>query len=562
VLDIKYKDNMTKRIFCAIFFTLLFAMIITSAIAIAMFYNEYEKRLDEDLNIGLRFLSSVADNDLKELESINVEDRRITLISPDGNVIYDSEADSNQLENHLDRKEVSDAFLHGAGYDSRSSSTIGQKYIYKAVLLTSGNVLRLSAPANTLSYFVLAVLLPLCLSLFALLVFSVFLASFIARRITTPINNLNLDDPVEITGYPELTPLLVRISKQQEIIRRQLEDARRKASEFSLITNNMQEGLVVLDKMGMVLSLNDATKSLFHNNSVKPGDDILKLSRSVVFTSVISNVLNNKSDSVHIEQCGRILEVIANPVVNNGVCAGAVLIFIDITEKEKREAMRREFTANVSHELKTPLTVISGFAEIMKDKNLQPNEVHEYSSEIFNQVQRLISLVHDIIKLSELDEKNIKSGMESLDVSTIASSALRSLEAKAEQNNVNLSLTVENEKKIKGNPALLEEMIYNLLDNAIRYNRPNGFASVSITSDEKYLYLCVTDNGIGIPEQDIDRVFERFYRVDKSRSRENGGTGLGLSIVRHVAEYHKATIKLTSKIGEGTKVEVAFPIEA
>ncbi len=552
---------MRTRIFYAIFFTVFASMAITTAIGIGICYNGYESRLNDDLYIELRFLASTATDDPKSLEEINIGQRRITLISPSGEVIYDSVADEQSLENHLDRKEIKDAFTGGAGYDSRSSSSIGEKYIYQALLLSSGNVLRVSAPANTITYFILSVLFPLCICLLIMLIFSIFLAKIIANKITTPINTLDLDNPENIDGYPELTPLLVRISHQQAIIRTQLEEARKRAEEFTLITDNMQEGLVVIDKGGKVLSANSAISHLFQNTNIKTGDSIYSLSRAVAFTSLVSSTLDGKSDSLQVEQGGKCFAIIANPVKSEqGEIAGGVFIFIDVTEKEKREYMRREFTANVSHELKTPLTVISGFAEILKDNTLKEEQVKEYSVEIYTQAQRLISLVHDIIKLSQLDEKRVEIVAEDIKLSEIVNSTIKTLEPKARKADVAVVLNVNEEKTIKGNPSLMGELVFNLLDNAILYNKEGGKVDINITSDDKNLYFTVADSGIGIPNEDIDRVFERFYRVDKSRSRERGGTGLGLSIVRHVAEYHNGTITLKSKLGEGTEITVAFPL--
>lgn len=551
---------MRKKIFLAIFFMLIASMLCISVIIIAISFNEYVIRLNEDLNIELRFLS-IAD-DIDELKSISLNGRRITLISPDGSVLFDSDADESTLENHLDRNEVKTAFSSGTGYAMRSSSTIGKKYIYQAMLLPDGNVLRLSTPANTVVHFVSLILWPFLTCLCLMLLIALVLASYISKKITYPINTLDLDNPENIEGYPELSPLLIRISQQKSIIQKHLEDAERKAYEFMLITNNMREGIVVVDSNGKILSLNSATKKLFHNESILIGDSILHLSRASDFYAIVTSVLKGEAITRKLNENGKILEVIANPVSTNENSSGAVVLFIDVTEREKREQMRREFTANVSHELKTPLTVISGFAEIMKSEEIDSSSVKEYSKEIFSQTQRLISLVHDIIKISQLDEGITQKNFESVLISSLVSDVCKSLDLKLKEKKIHLTINVSEERTISGNASLLSELIYNLLDNAIRYNNDNGSISIDISSNSTCTSFAIKDSGIGIPDADLDRVFERFYRVDKGRSRESGGTGLGLSIVRHVAEYHGASIDIESKLGVGTEISVCFPNEA
>lgn len=552
---------MRKKIFLAIFLTLLCAMLCTSILSIGISYNKYMTRLTEDLNIELRFLSSAA-NDLNELSNLSLNGRRITLIDNGGNVLFDSVADESSLENHSNREEFKEALQSGTGFASRSSESVGQKYIYQANLLSNGTVLRLSTPANTLTNFVLSIFWPLLVSIIVLAFFAFFLASFIARRITDPINKLDLDNPDKIEGYPELSPLLIRISHQQSMIQYQLKEAKRKAEEFDLITSNMHEGLVVISKTAKILSINDATKRLFGNDTIIIGESILHLSHSVDFSSIIEKTLNGNSVNEKIVQNNKVLEVIASPVLNSEKEeSGAVLIFIDVSEKEKREQMRREFTANVSHELKTPLTVISGFAELIEMGLVSESDVKDYAKDIHKESQRLMNLVHDIIRLSELDESKEKT-FESVKLSDIVDSTISILKKKSEEKSVKVSFECSNEKEIKGNPTLLSELVYNIVENAIRYNKENGSVDISISSDDKGTYLSVKDSGKGIPIEDQERVFERFYRVDKDRSRESGGTGLGLSIVKHVCEYHQATIDLESTVGVGTTISIAFPNKA
>lgn len=549
---------MRKKIFLAIFLTLLCAMICTAILSVGISYNKYMTRLTEDLNIELRFLSSVTEN-FDELGKLTLNGRRITLIDQNGKVLFDSIADQSSLENHMDRQEVRQAIERGSGFASRDSESIGQKYIYQAILLSNGLILRLSTPANTLTHFVLSILWPLLISIVVVAFFAFFLSSFIARKITDPINNLDLDNPDKIEGYPELSPLLIRIAHQQSVIQYQLTQAQRKADEFALITSNMQEGLVVISNVAKILSINESTRSLFGNDSISEGESILHLSRSVDFSSIIERTLNGNAVDEKLEQNNKVLEVIANPVYNaEHESAGAVLIFIDISEKEKREQMRREFTANVSHELKTPLTVISGFAELMQMGLVSDKDVKDYARDIYNESQRLMNLVHDIIRLSQLDESKEKS-FEDVRLSEIVQSTISILKQKSDERNIAVEFNCENESLIKGNPALLSELVYNIVENAIRYNKDNGRVDISLHSDKNGSYLVVKDTGKGIPPEDRDRVFERFYRVDKDRSRESGGTGLGLSIVKHVCEYHRAMIDLESVVEKGTTISIAFP---
>ena len=551
---------MRRKIFLAIFLTLLCAMLCTAILSVGISYNKYMTRLTEDLNIELRFLSSVSDN-FDELGKLSLNGRRITVIDQSGTVLFDSIADQSSLENHMDRQEVKQALERGSGFSTRDSESIGQKYIYQAILLSNGLILRLSTPANTLTHFVLSILWPLLISIIVVAFFAFFLSSFIAKKITDPINNLDLDNPDKVEGYPELSPLLIRISHQQSVIQYQLTQAQRKADEFALITSNMQEGLVVVSSLAKILSINEATRILFGNDTIKEGESILHLSRSVEFSSIIEKTLNGNSVNEKLEQNNKVLEVIANPVFNDeNESAGAVLIFIDISEKEKREQMRREFTANVSHELKTPLTVISGFAELMQMGIVSEKDVKDYARDIYDESQRLMNLVHDIIRLSQLDESKEKT-FEDVKLSDIVHSTTSILKQKSDEKNIIVDFKCENESSIKGNPALLSELVYNIVENAIRYNKDNGRVDISLKSDKKGTYLVVRDTGKGIPAEDRDRVFERFYRVDKDRGRESGGTGLGLSIVKHVCEYHQATIELESAVDKGTTISIAFPIK-
>ena len=548
---------MRKRIFISLFLTLMIASVVILGFGLGIAYNKYQSRLVEDLNIELNYLTKM-DIANVDLDTLSINGRRITLIDKKGKVIFDSMRDSATLENHLDREEVQEALSTGIGFSTRSSSSIGKEYIYQAIRLTDGNILRLSTPANTFMHFVISTFWPYigCLVLFCIIAF--FIASFIAKQITKPINELDLDNPEKNDIYPELTPLVVKINKQQDIIRAQLDDERKRQNEFMLITDNMQEGLVVIAKDGTILAINNATKALFANPRLKINDSVLTISRNLDFSSLVRDCLEGEEKNIKMHVGSRVLDVIANPVLESGAVAGAVLLFLDITEKDEREEMRREFTANVSHELKTPLTVILGFAEMLKNGGLDESSVKEFSSEIYTQARNLTDLVHDTIRLSELDEGANMLDKKPVYLDDVAFKVRDALSTKAKDHSVSLFVDAEH-LDIIGNEYLLYELVYNLVDNAIRYNKKDGRVDVSVKKNDKSIDLVVADTGIGIPSDDIGRIFERFYRVDKARSRESGGTGLGLSIVKHVASFHNAQITAESTLGEGTKIKVSFP---
>ena len=394
---------------------------------------------------------------------------------------------------------------------------------------------------------------------FLLLLFFAWYSMKAARRITDPINSIDLEHPEALDGYEELSPLLYRISKQQSMIREQIESAERRSHEFSIITDNMSEGLAVIDKEMRLLSVNRAAFMLFDAEEVSAGDSVLAINRSDPFSRAVSEALSGRRAEEIIDNKTRTLQVIASPVFEYSDVTGAVVIIMDITEKSERERLRREFTANVSHELKTPLTSISGFAELLKNGSIPDETVKDFGREICSESQRLIALVHDIIRLSRLDEGEDSESIERISISEIAEEAVDRLRKRADTFGVRLSVDAEDPGFIMGSDLLVDEMITNLADNAIKYNRRGGEAVITVSKNGESVLLSVRDTGIGIPDQDKDRVFERFYRVDKSRSRASGGTGLGLSIVRHAAMFHHAAITLKSKLGEGTEITIAFP---
>lgn len=549
---------MNKKIFQTVFLSIIITMVLVLAVSITVFHATYEERIVRDLDAAASFLRESVEKDGSSLDSLTLPGYRITLISPEGEVLFDSDAKSAEMENHLSRPEVDAAMRHGSGNDKRESSTLMENLYYSALRLNDGRILRLSVPAGTALSFIVSLLLPMVFIIILMIAISIWFSYKAARRITDPINSIDLEHPEDAEGYEELSPLLYRISRQQEQIKMQLDEAERRSREFKVITDNMSEGLAVIDSEMRLLSVNRAAYRLFDSVHVDEGDSVLAISRHEGFSAVISSALKGERAESVIETGTRVLQVIASPV-SVEASSGAVIIIIDITEKAERERLRREFTANVSHELRTPLTSISGFAEILKNGGIDESTVKDFGLEIYNEAQHLIALVHDIIRLSRLDEGENGEDAVVVDLSDIAEESMQRLKRRAESRGISLSSDVEKGAYVKGSESLLDEMITNLVDNAIKYTDRGGWAKVSVKNDVNSVVLTVSDNGIGIPEEDKEHVFERFYRVDKSRSRVSGGTGLGLSIVRHAAIYHNARIELDSRIGKGTRISVIFP---
>ena len=551
---------MNKKIFKTVFLSILLTLVLVLGVSISVFYTTYENRIESDLSAELRFLVAVADEGSDGITDVSIPGHRVTIIAEDGSVLYESETDPYDMENHLERPEVQEALIYGFGEDTRQSHTLLENLHYAASRLSDGRILRLAVPADTLLSFIAEMLLPMIVILILLLIFFAWFSMRAAKRITDPINSIDLEHPENTEEYEELSPLLYRISKQQATIKEQIESAERRSREFSIITDNMAEGLAVIDKEMRILSVNRAASRLFDAEEAHQGDSVLSINRSDFFTSVVTDALSGKRAETIIDNKTRTLQVIGSPVFEHSVVTGAVIIIMDITEKSERERLRREFTANVSHELKTPLTSISGFAELLKNGGVSEENVKDFGKEIYDESQRLIALVHDIIRLSKLDEGDGgDETMERISVSEIAEDVVSRLRKRAESFSVQLEFKAEDPGFINGSALLLDEMIANLTDNAIKYNRKGGKASIVVRREGEEVVLTVSDTGIGIPDEDKDRVFERFYRVDKSRSRASGGTGLGLSIVRHSAMMLHGSIALKSKLGEGTEITVRFP---
>jgi len=489
------------------------------------------------------------------LEQVTLPNR-VTWVDRDGTVLYDNQADPAGMENHADRVEIRQALEAGFGQSERHSATLSERTVYAARRLSDGTVIRVAESRRTATAMLLELTVPILLILAAAMALSMLLASRLSRRLVTPILDLDLEHPEQCRTYDELAPLLTRIRRQNETIQRQMDELRRQQEEFNELTEHMSEGIVVLDKNGRILSCNSAALRLLGAEDHAAGASALELDRSESFRRAVERSLQGSRDQGRIDRGGRCVQIMADPVERGGEITGGVLVLLDVTAQENSEKLRREFTANVSHELKTPLTSISGMAEIMKSGIVRPEDMAEFAGDIHRESRRLITLIEDIIHLSRLDEGGELPRRQPVGLLELAGQVAERLKHQAERNGVSVALTGEN-FEIEGIPAVLEEMIYNLCDNAVKYNRPGG--SVTVTVDPGSRSVSVADTGIGIPEEDRQRVFERFYRVDKSRSRQIGGTGLGLSIVKHGAALHDIRVELTSVPDEGTTVRLFFP---
>ena len=541
---------MTGKIIRSLFSLAMLVLVIGAALFSGILYGYYEKQ-------SFASLAQEAEQLQQTMEYVSPEQMRstdrITLISPDGTVLYDSVARADAMENHLGREEVAQALRNGTGKSSHYSSTVLKKNLYYALRLDDGNVLRLSREQSSLGAMLLNMAWPIAATVAGLLLLAAGLSVRLARQITQPINAISPDDPQDV--YPELQPLTQRLRQQRETIRNQMDELSRRMREFSAMTENMSEGFLLIDLRGHVLTENHSVSMLLPTDA----DNIAKCSQRELCQAAQQALTGQRCERL-LQQGERTLSVIASPVLESGQVTGAVVLTLDVTEREQREKLRREFSANVSHELKTPLTSISGFAELMSQGLVPPDKVREFSLDIQKECTRLTNLVEDIIDLSRLEEGGGDMTWEDIDLYTLCDDVLQSLEPVAKRQTVTLRLAGES-LRVRGVYQVLREMVYNLCDNAIKYNRSGGSVTVTVARSAGRASVTVADTGIGIPYEDQSRVFERFYRVDKSHSRAIGGTGLGLSIVKHAAALHGAEIKLQSQPEDGTVITVLFPGE-
>ena len=529
------------------------------AAVMGILYSNFDGQMRKELSKEAAYLAyGVEQQGVDYLKNIKDKSARITYIDQDGTVLFDNEADVSEMKNHSDRTEFQKAEKYGAGESSRYSDTLSEKTIYYALRLKDGTVLRVSGTQDSVLALVENLIFPLCGLLCLMLILSGIMASAISKRIVKPINELDLESPKENQIYEELSPLLSKIHRQNREIQNQLELAKQQQEEFALITENMQEGLIVIDKYTMILSANSSAWNLFHMDRVCQGESVYCLDREEEFRHAIEQVLSGEHTELVLKLNGSDIQLIANPVIRDKKTEGAVVLLVNVTEKLERESLRREFSANVSHELKTPLTSISGFAEIMQGGLVKNEDIPKFAGRIYKESQRLLQLVEDVIQISQLDEEKTSYVWEPVDVYQVCKNAFESLKEKAKRLNVHLYICGER-MKMEAVRTLLEEAIYNVCDNAIKYNRNDGSVSVFLTQTAQEIQIVVKDTGVGIPKEDQNRVFERFYRVDKSHSKEIGGTGLGLSIVKHAVGALKGSVILRSEEGNGTEICMKFP---
>ena len=550
---------MTKRIFRAIFNVSLLILIASNLILVAFVGDYNSDQTKEAMHADAVYIAKAMETEgISYLEQLPKQSQRITWIDADGTVLFDSYADVSQMENHGEREEVVEALKTGRGESTRYSTTLAEKTENYAIKLSDGTILRLSVTSLSALSIFLSMTQLLALVLVIASILAGFLASKTSKSIVKPLENVDLEHPEQAEIYDEMAPFLRRIAVQNKLISKQMQDRQRRQREFETITENMQEGLLVLDAKGEVLSCNKGARRLLGVDHVPEKENVFALNRTEGFRRCITAALAGNHEEVTMESDSRSYQLLANPVTEDGLVAGVVLLLFDNTEKADREKLRREFTANVSHELKTPLTSISGFAEIMKNGMVKAEDVPRFANNIYDEAQRLISMVQDIIQLSRLDEAQETMEKTEVNVALIAETVAKRLEGQAAQRNIVFHIETES-AVLSGVPHVLEEMIYNLCDNAIRYNKDNGSVTLKVEKHPDDITVTVADTGIGIPYGEQERVFERFYRVSRSRSKEIDGTGLGLSIVKHGALLHQATVKMESEVDKGTTIRLIFP---
>lgn len=551
---------MTKRIFRSICFVAIAVFLASLILIMGVLYSYFSGVQQRQLQMQLELAAQgVTNEETAYFSDLTVRDYRITWIDTDGTVLYDSDALSSDMENHLEREEIKEALATGYGESKRYSATLMDRSLYAAQRLEDGTVLRLSIAQSSILTLVLGMAQPISIVIVLAVVLSVVLAVRLSKSIVKPLNEIDLNHPLSNEGYDELAPLLRRIDGQQKQLRGQKTRLEQKQAELDTIIGSMSEGMVLLNERGKIVSINPAAMALLGVEKSPVGADMLTVSRNLSLNDILRQTLQGQSvvETVSLET-GQ-YQISASPIMSEGKVVGAALCFFDVTEKEKAEQMRREFTSNVSHELKTPLHSISGYAELLQNNMVKQGDIVPFAGKIYREAQRMTSLVEDILSLSHLDEGAEDMEWIEVDLYELAAKAIAGLEAEAKAAEVKMSLHGEY-CSLHGVPQLLHSILYNLCDNAIKYNKNGGEVTVSVERQDADAVLTVSDTGIGIPAQEQARIFERFYRVDKSRSKEVGGTGLGLSIVKHAVLIHHGTIEVDSAVDEGTTITVRLPI--
>jgi two-component system phosphate regulon sensor histidine kinase PhoR len=548
-----------------IFTSMLLLALVTALLSVTLLAMAVHQQRSEDMHREMNnqtayIAAGIAAGGTGYLSEIQGADKdsRITLIAPDGTVTFDNRVPLAQLDNHGDRPEVIDALQNGVGETVRMSNTLGSQTYYHAIRLSDGIILRISSKTDSMLTTIADSYPILLLNILLVLGLAFFIAGGQTKRIVQPINSLDLEHPIENEIYDELSPLLIRIHRQNAYIEDQMKELQKEQEHFLKITENMEEGLVITDERGYLISVNQSALRFLDAGQEVVGRHFSSLNRSQPLERAVNSALNGSFAEEGFLLNGRHYQFRATPVSEEEKVSGAIILILDVTEKQKAENIRREFTANVSHELKTPLTAISGFAELIKDNMVRQEDIPSFAAKIHDEATRMVALVEDIIRLSQLDEKEVSFATGAIDLLETSKKVAARLSSMAENQGVALAVSGQN-ASIQGVPQLIEELVANLVENAIKYNKEAGEVSVQVTDAGSSVTLSVADTGIGISPEHQARIFERFYRVDKSHSKETGGTGLGLAIVKHIANYHNAEIKLESCVNQGTKVVVIFP---
>lgn len=548
---------MTKKIFRSIIFGSVITLLVSFVFIMGILYEYFNNQLLSELrNEATLAELGVEEYGVDYLENIDLENR-VTWIDKDGTVLYDTTVDAAKLENHADREEFKEAVENGSGSSQRYSDTLAEKIVYYALKLDDGTVIRISSEQYSAWALIASMLDPLIFVFVIIVIISILLANLLSKKIVKPLNEMNIENPDIDANYPEVMPLVKKIRNQHVLIERQMTELKKNEEEFRAITSNMQEGFIIIDTKTLVLSFNNGIEKLFDVHDIKIGDSVFTINRSEVFREVVEGSLVGKRGEGQLKYNGKIYQLYANPVFEDGNVRGSVLLIVDVTEKEKREELRREFTSNVSHELKTPLTSIFGISEIIMNGIVKPDDIPKFAKDIHNESGRLITLVNDIIKLSKLDEGAGFGDKQPVDIFKMAQDTITRLDLMAQERNITVKLTGE-KTVMESIPAVTDEIIHNVIENAIKYNKENGSVDVFAGKENGRITFRVKDTGIGIPDADINRVFERFYRVDKSHSRKIGGTGLGLSIVKHGVSFLGGELSIKSKVNEGTTITIVF----
>lgn len=546
---------MTKKIFRTTLSASLGIVLVTILMIMGFLYNYFNHIQREQLRTQTALASQGISFEGKDyFENLKTSNVRITWVDNKGQVLYDTQSDAKHMKNHANRQEIKEAIKSGYGESTRWSATLTEKSIYAAQRLNNGTIVRLSVAQQTIFYLLLGMISPLAIIILLAIILSVLIARYIAKKVSEPLNNIDLDHPLSNDSYEEITPLLRRLDSHQAKIQHQKLLLQKRQKEFDTIISKIKEGMILLDDQARIVSINAEALKLFQINDDWHGRFMMEVSRDLTLKDLIYQGLKGKKKEANIGIENNHYRVLVRPTTDNNRVTGLVVLLFDVTDQLQMEQLQREFTANVSHELKTPLHVISGYSELLANQMVPNEEVPQFAAKIHKESERLVKLVEDIINLSHLDEQE-KLPQETVNLYDLTQKVLEGLQAKADKKHIQINFNGE-EAILRGNPVLLNSLVYNLCDNAITYNHEKGQVNVTLKNSPDTITLEVSDTGLGIAEKDKKRIFERFYRVDKSRSKIVGGTGLGLSIVKSALDFHNGSIKVDSHLGQGTTMTV------